>query len=62
MRKVFIMSKEDKKTRNKVELVTLGFFTVGAILFALTKCPLFVYVTLLSVPFCFWKPVNKWLG
>lgn len=55
-------SKKDKKLRNKIELITLSFYTLGLILFGLTKNPICVLITLLSVPFCFWKPINNFLN
>ncbi len=50
---LYPLSKEDKKLRNKVEAVVIGCYGIGLILFAITKLPLFVLTTALSVPICF---------
>lgn len=49
---MYPLSKEDKKLRNKVECVALGCYSVGLILFALTKCPISIMTTALAFPIC----------
>lgn len=55
------LSKEDKRIRNKVEVIVLAFYIFGLCLSALTKQPGFILLTALSVPFCHIKKVKECL-
>lgn len=55
------MSNKDKKLRNKVEFICISFYSIGLILFLITACPIFILITILSVPFCNWKPIREYL-
>ena len=45
-------TKEDKKLRNKIEMVVMSCYAVGVFLSILTKLPIFVLLTLVSIPIC----------
>lgn len=47
------MSKEDKKLRNKIEIVALSCYSIGLILTCLTKCPIFMLTIILTYPISF---------
>lgn len=55
------MNEKDKKMRNKIEVIAITFYTIGLVLSVVTHQLWFILITVLSVPFCFIKPVKKWL-
>ena len=42
--------KKDKILKNKIELVTIGCYSLGLLLTCLTKCPIFMLLTILAFP------------
>lgn len=53
MRSLYPMSKEDKKMRNKIEIVAISCYSIGLILTCLTKCPIFMLSICLTYPISF---------
>lgn len=47
-----IYAKKNKKLRNKVEAISFIFYSIGILLFALTKCPACILATALAIPVC----------
>lgn len=50
---LYPLSKEDKILRNKIEVVVIGGYVVGLALSIITKMPICMLVTGLSVPISF---------
>lgn len=45
--------KKDKILKNKIELVTIGCYSFSLLLTCLTKCPIFMLLTILAFPISF---------
>lgn len=55
------LSDSDKRMRNKVEVVALTMYSIGLVLFAITKCPLCILTTALTYPICLSKKGKKFI-
>jgi hypothetical protein len=47
--------------KDKVECICLIFYIIGLVMTVIIKCPIFMLFTGLSIPFCTWKPIQKFL-
>ena len=45
--------KKDKNLKNKIEVVAISCYSLGLIFTCLTKCPIFMLLTLLTFPISF---------